>query len=85
MSKPSFDENTARRKTLWLTIALGRATLVRCSPWTWREVDVFGLAELQALLTQLPLWPFLECEIIPMLSTEEARESAKRAQAAIQS
>lgn len=47
--------------------------------------DVDSHAELQALLAQLPLWPFLECEIIPMLSTEEARESAKRAQAAIQS
>lgn len=46
--------------------------------------DVDSHAELQALLTQLPLWPFLECEIIPILSTEETLESAKRARAAMQ-
>jgi len=46
--------------------------------------DVDSNTELQALLTQMPLWPFVECEIIPMLSTEEVQESAKRAQAAIQ-
>jgi len=45
--------------------------------------DVDSLTELQAFMTQLPLWPFMECEIVPILSTEEAEESAKQAQAAL--
>ena len=45
--------------------------------------DVASNAELQGLLVQLPLWPFLECEVIPMLSTEDMLRSAKQAQAAV--
>ena len=34
--------------------------------------------ELQRLITQLPLWPFMEWEIIPLISTETALESVKQ-------
>lgn len=44
--------------------------------------DVASNAELQGLLVQLPLWPLVECEISPMLATEETLHSAKQAQAA---
>jgi hypothetical protein len=46
--------------------------------------DVASNAELQKLLVQLPLWPCVECEITPRLSTEEALQSAKQFQSALQ-
>lgn len=41
--------------------------------------DVESIEELQKLLTQMPMNPFTENEIIPLISYEQAKESAKQA------
>lgn len=45
--------------------------------------DVDSNEELQRLLTQQPLWPFMEWEITPLISTEHALESIKQSLAAV--
>jgi muconolactone D-isomerase len=45
--------------------------------------DVDSTEELQSILTQLPMFPFTEAEIVPLLDYDQAAESAKRALAAI--
>jgi len=45
--------------------------------------DVDSNKELQSLLIQLPLWPFMEWDIIPLLSTDETLESVKQAMQAL--
>ena len=34
--------------------------------------------ELQSLLTQMPLWPFMDWDIVPMISTEAAMDSVRQ-------
>jgi muconolactone D-isomerase len=46
--------------------------------------DVDSNSELQTLVTQLPVWPFMEWEIVPLISTEETIESVKQALASVQ-
>jgi muconolactone delta-isomerase len=41
--------------------------------------DVESHTDLQSLLIQLPLWPLMEWEIIPLLSTADTFESVKQA------
>ena len=45
--------------------------------------DVESNKELQSLLIQLPLWPFMEWDILPLLSTAETLESVKQAMTAL--
>ena len=45
--------------------------------------DVASHEELMQVLSGLPFWPFLEWEIIPVLSTEQILVSIKQAQAAV--
>ena len=45
--------------------------------------DVGSNEELMGVLTRLPFWPFLEWEVIPLISTEQTVESARQALAAI--
>jgi len=45
--------------------------------------DVDSHEKLQQILSQLPFWPFLEWEIIPVLSTEQILASIRQAQAAV--
>ncbi len=42
-------------------------------------LDVGSIEELQGLVTQLPLFPFSDSELIPLVSLERAMESAKQA------
>lgn len=41
--------------------------------------DVDSNEELMRILSQLPFWPFLEWEIIPLVSTEQTIASVKQA------
>ncbi len=41
--------------------------------------DVDTHKELQGLLCQLPVWPFLEWEVIPLISTEDVLDSVRQA------
>lgn len=45
--------------------------------------DVESNEELMKILSQLPFWPFLEWEIVPLISTEYALESIKHALASV--
>ena len=45
--------------------------------------DVDSNEELMRTLSQLPFWPFLEWEIIPLVSTEQTIESVKQALASV--
>ena len=45
--------------------------------------DVDSNEELMRILSQLPFWPFLQWEIVPLISTEQAIESIKQALAAV--
>jgi len=45
--------------------------------------DVDSNEELMRILSQLPFWPFLEWEIIPLISTEQTIESIKQALASV--
>jgi muconolactone delta-isomerase len=45
--------------------------------------DVDSNEELMRILSQLPYWPFLEWEIIPLISTEQTIESIKQALASV--
>lgn len=45
--------------------------------------DVDSNEELGRLDSQLPLWPFMETDIIPLISTEQALASLKQALAAM--
>lgn len=49
-----------------------------CGIW-----NVESAEELHTLLFQLPLFPFLECEIIPLIPVEYALEGTKQALAAV--
>ena len=40
--------------------------------------DVDSNKELQTLVTRLPAWPFMEWEIVPLISTEDTIESIKQ-------
>jgi len=40
--------------------------------------NVDSVEELQKLMTQLPMFPFIEVELIPLISYEQSRESAKQ-------
>jgi len=46
--------------------------------------DVDSNEELQKLVSQQPWWPFMETEIIPLISTENTLESVKQSLAAVQ-
>lgn len=46
--------------------------------------NVESIEELQRLLRQLPMFPFGENELIPLISYEQARESAKQLQKSMQ-
>jgi len=46
--------------------------------------DVESNEELMQILSQLPFWPFMEWEVIPLISTEQTIESLKGALAAVQ-
>ncbi len=50
-----------------------------CGIWNVQSTE-----ELHTLLSQLPLFPFLEWEIIPLMPVEYALESTKQALAAVQ-
>lgn len=39
--------------------------------------DVDSIEELQRLVTQLPMFPFMEVELIPLISWEQTLESVK--------
>ena len=45
--------------------------------------DVESNNELQTLLAALPFWPFMEWEIVPVITTEQSIESLKTALAAV--
>ncbi len=45
------------------------------------EVD--SIEELQRLVRQLPLFPFADSELIPLITPEQALESAKQMQASV--
>ena len=45
--------------------------------------DVDSNEELQSLYSRLPLFPFIETEIIPLISTQDALESIKESLAAV--
>jgi muconolactone D-isomerase len=45
--------------------------------------NVDSVEELQRLMAQLPMFPFGENELIPLISYEQALESAKRLQASM--
>lgn len=45
--------------------------------------DVDSNEELQRLLTGLSFWPFMEWEIVPLISTEQTIESIKQSLAAV--
>lgn len=45
--------------------------------------DVDSNEELMRMLSQLAFWPFLEWEIIPLVSTEQTIESVKQALASV--
>ena len=47
--------------------------------------DVASHTELQSLLVRLPLWPFMDWETIPLISTEDTVASVKQAQEAVRS
>ena len=49
-----------------------------CGIW-----NVESAEELHTLLSQLPMFPFCECEIIPLIPIEYALEWAKQALAAV--
>ena len=40
--------------------------------------DVDSNEELQNLLTGMPLWPFMDWDIVPMISTEAGLASVKK-------
>lgn len=46
--------------------------------------DVASNEELQFLLTQLPFWPFLDWDVVPLVSTEEVMKSLKQSMEATQ-
>lgn len=46
--------------------------------------DLESHDELMQILSQLPFWPFLEWEIIPLISTEQTMEGLKRHLASVQ-
>lgn len=46
--------------------------------------DLDSHEELMRILSRLPYWPFLEWEIIPLISTEQTVESLKHALASLQ-
>ncbi len=45
--------------------------------------DVDSNQELQTLVTRLPVWPFMEWEIIPLISIQEVIESVEHSLAAV--
>jgi muconolactone delta-isomerase len=45
--------------------------------------DVDSSEELQRLVSQMPMLPFIENEIVPLVSYEDAQESAKKIQASM--
>lgn len=45
--------------------------------------NVDSIQELQRLVTQLPMFPFTEAEIVPLISYEQAQESAKQTLASL--
>jgi len=45
--------------------------------------DVDSNEELQRLVSQQPVWPFMEWEIVPLISTEQALESVKQSLASM--
>ncbi|MDP8247251.1 MAG: muconolactone Delta-isomerase family protein [Candidatus Tritonobacter lacicola] len=49
-----------------------------CTIW-----DVDSNEELQTLVSQLPMWPFMEWEITPLISTEQTIESVKQSLASV--
>jgi muconolactone D-isomerase len=40
--------------------------------------DVQSIEELQGLIAQMPLFPYMECELTPLISYETARAAAKQ-------
>ncbi|MBL7124565.1 MAG: muconolactone delta-isomerase [Dehalococcoidales bacterium] len=65
-----------RGKILAGGIAAGR----RGSSAIW---NVDSIEELQSLLTQLPMFPFTEAEVIPLLNYDKALENAKHVLASL--
>lgn len=45
--------------------------------------DVDSNEELQRLVSNLPLWPFMDWEVTPLVSTEQALQSVKSALASL--
>ncbi len=46
--------------------------------------DVDSIEELQKLISQMPILPYIENEIVPLVSYELARESASKIKASMQ-
>jgi len=46
--------------------------------------DVASHTELQSLLVRLPFWAFMDCETVPVISTDDTVASVKQAQQALQ-
>jgi len=46
--------------------------------------NVDSMEELQRLVTQLPMYPFMEVELIPLISWEQTLQSVKQIQASLE-
>ena len=75
-SMEMFQEYKKKGKVVFQGGLVGRQA--GCSVW-----DVASNNELQGLLTQLPVWPFMEWTVTPMISTDETLASAKQALASV--